>query len=92
VPVSEEDGKATGLGLGKWVVLFGRKGMVEGDLSYQAPPGATRHLILDAVRNARYVLSGAGGKRELTASAEGVLDFRTAPGARVTLDPEGEAP
>jgi heparin/heparan-sulfate lyase len=85
--VTDTGGKMKGLSIGNWVVMFGLKGSVDGDVSYQARAGATRHLVLDVARGGRYALTGAGGEKTLTAGPEGVLDFTAPAGASVTLRP-----
>ncbi len=86
--VASEDGSMTGLAVGGWAVMFGTKGEVKGPVSYKAPAGATRHLVVDLVRGAKYKVSGlTGGDRKMSASKEGVLHFKTAAGAAVKLTP-----
>lgn len=87
VVVSDAAEKMKGLAIGRWVVLFGLKGAVDGAVRHQAPPGATRHLVVDLPRGRRYGLSAAGSDRVFRASPEGVLDFETPAGAQVTLTP-----
>jgi hypothetical protein len=88
--VLDAAGKMRGLAVGKWVVLFGLKGAVEGEVRYRAPAGATRHLVLDLARGARYALSGAGKERTLGAGEEGVLDFQAPGGSTVVLHPAAD--
>jgi len=76
--VESKGHKMVGLSAGKWVVMFGRKGEVQGEVSYRTPDGKTEHLVVDLKRGGRYKVSGiTGGDREMTASKEGVLQFAT---------------
>jgi heparin/heparan-sulfate lyase len=86
--VTAEDEKMVGLAVGGWLALFGKKGEVVGDVSYQAPKGATEHLIVDLKRGAKYTVSGvAGGAEKMAASDEGTLRFATQGRAVVKLTP-----
>ena len=86
--IAAKDEKMIGLVAGGWLVLFGKKGEVDGEVSYTAPKGKTEHLVVDLKREAKYKVSGiAGGERELTASKEGVLRFATDHEATVRLAP-----
>ena len=69
--------KMVGVRTGGWLVMFGRKGPVTGEVVYRDPGKATRHLVVDLQRNVRYRVAGiTGGPQTLTASLEGVLQFR----------------
>jgi hypothetical protein len=85
VPVAA--GAMKGIALRNWVVLFGEKGTVRGEVRYRAPAGSRRHLVLDLLRGATYKLTGPGGEKTVTASKEGALHFEAPAGAAVTLKP-----
>lgn len=86
--VAAEGEKMLGVAVGGWLVLFGRKGEVEGEVRYKAPAGATEHLVAGLKRGGKYRVTGpAGGAAELTASKEGVLRFATEGEAAVRLSP-----
>jgi len=80
--------KMTGVCAAGWLVLFGRKGEVAGAVTYEAPPAATEHLLVDLKRGGVYAVSGiAGGARRMSASGEGSLHFRTTAKGLVTVTP-----
>ncbi len=86
--VTAEGEKMLGVAAGGWLVMFGKKGEVKGDISYKAPAGKTEHLIVDLKRGAKYRVSGiAGGAKELTASKEGTLRFATDKAGNAKLTP-----
>jgi hypothetical protein len=86
--VKADDDKMTGVQVGGWLVLFGTRGEVEGEVSYRAPAGKTANLLVDLKRGATYeVDTGAGGDQRLTASTEGVLRFDTQGAERVRITP-----
>jgi len=86
--VAAEAEKMVGLAVGGWLVMFGRKREVEGNLNYKAPNGKTRHLLVDLGRGAKYRVTGAeGGPKVITASKEGTLSFTTEGAASIRLAP-----
>ncbi len=86
--VAAEGGKMLGLAADGWLVMFGKKGQVDGHISYEAPNGKFEHLVVDLERSARYRVSGiAGGEKAMTASREGTLRFATEGRASVRLAP-----
>jgi len=91
--VAGKGDRMIGLFVGGWLVMFGKKGEVEGEVSYKAPKGKTEHLVVDLKRGARYTVSGlAGGAKEMTASPEGTLRFATDGGRVVKLAPTPSRP
>ncbi len=77
-----------GLAVGGWLVMFGRKGAVKGEVVYKAPKGKTEHLVVDLKRGAKYAVAGiAGGKKEMTTSSQGTLRFATEGAGSVKLAP-----
>lgn len=86
--VRDAGDKMVGLAAAGWLVLFGARGEVDGEVSYEAPKEPTDHLIVDLKRGAKYRASGiAGGELALTASPEGTLRFHTEATGRVKLTP-----
>jgi len=86
--VAEKADKMIGLAVGGWLVMFGKKGEVDGVVRYEGPKGRTEHLVVDLKRGARYTVAGiAGGERTITASKEGVLRFTSEVGGSITLTP-----
>jgi hypothetical protein len=86
--VNAEGEKMLGASVGGWLVMFGHKGPVNGEVRYAAPAGRTEHLVVDLTPGARYRLSGAAGdSRQVVASAEGVLRFATRRKGDVVLTP-----
>jgi len=80
------DDKMTGAIVGGWVLLFGTKGEVIGEIAYQAPPGKMANLVVDLERGKRYeIIEESGKKRAMVASSEGVLRFDTVSSGRVRL-------
>ena len=78
-----------GLAVDGWLVLFGQKGEVAGEIEYAAPPGKTEHLAVDLRRGAKYKLDGnVDGPKELTVSKEGSLRFATRDAGPVKLTPQ----
>jgi hypothetical protein len=70
--------------------MFGKKSEVEGEVSYSAPEGKTKHLIVDLKRGIKYTVSNVdGGKKAIyrLSSKEGTLHFITESAARVRLTP-----
>ena len=90
--IADATGAMQGLAVGTWVVMFGLKGPVEGEIRYRAPAGVTRHLVLDLKRGARYTVSGAGENRAATVSAEGALYFEAPGGSAIVLRLAGKTP
>ena len=87
--VAAGDNTMVGLHVGGWLVLFGRKGKVEGEVRYTAPDGKTEHLVVDLKREATYKTSGiADEEREMKTSKEGVLRFTTQRRSAVRLAPK----
>jgi len=84
--VASEDDAMVGLTAGGWLVLFGRKGRVEGPIRYTAPEGKIEHLLVDLPPGARYRATGtAAAPADLTVGPEGVLRFATKKAGAVTL-------
>jgi hypothetical protein len=87
--IESKDGKMVGAAVGGRLVMFGRRGTIEGEVSYRTPKGKTEHLIVDLNPGDKYFVTGTGeGKNEMTASREGTLRFSAnGPGA-VRLTPK----
>lgn len=87
----EADGREmVGVSVGGWLVLFGRKGQIEGEVSYRSPKGRTENLVVDLKPGARYRVEGvAGGETELMVGREGTLRYRTQGATTVRLRPAG---
>ena len=76
--VVAKDQKMIGLAVAGWLVMFGKKGEVKGEISYEAPKGKTEHLVVDLKREAVYKVTGiTGGEKVMKASKEGTLRFAT---------------
>ena len=87
--VTAKDEKMIGLVADGWLVMFGKRGTVAGEVSYKAPAGKTEHLVVDLKRGAKYRVAGiTDGEKGLTASKEGTLRFATDKADAVTLTPE----
>ena len=86
--VKTEGGKMVGLSLSGWLVLFGEKGEVAGEVRYETPEGKTEHLVVDLKREVTYRVTGVAAEaKELPASKEGTLRFTTQGKGTVTLMP-----
>jgi hypothetical protein len=83
--VEDTSRQAVGAALPGWVVIFGRKGRLSGEVSYPSPAGRTRHLVLDLPPGAKCALKSPAGAKQLTASKEGVLDFVSTGAGKVTI-------
>ncbi len=80
------NGEMIGASVDDWLVLFGRRGHVGGDVTYSAPEGKTNHLVVDLKRNAKYKICGiVGGNIEKFTSQEGTLHFSTDLSTKVKL-------
>jgi len=76
--VESQGGNMVGLESQGWLIMFGKRGEVDGEVSYRTPEGKTEHLIVDLKRGAQYTVSGiTGGRKAITASKEGTLRFGT---------------
>jgi hypothetical protein len=83
----ETEGHAmVGLSAAGWVVLFGRRGAVDGPVTYRAP-GKAEHLLVDLTRGGRYTVTADGKPLTLAASPEGTLRFRTEQAGPVSVVP-----
>ena len=79
-----------GAPVGGKLVMFGRSGMVDGEVSYSAPKGTIEHLIVDLKPGKRYSVAGAAEEEsEITASEEGTLQLTVNGPATIKLSPEG---
>ena len=88
--ITAEGEKMVGLAVGGWLVMFGKKGEVAGEVSYRAPAGRCEHLVVDLKRGGKYKVTGIwGGDKELAASNEGTLRFATEKEGIVKLLPGG---
>ncbi|MFO7899300.1 MAG: hypothetical protein R6V58_09590, partial [Planctomycetota bacterium] len=77
-----------GLHVAGWLLMFGRKGELDGPVAYRAPAGRTEHLVVDLKRGANYKVGGiADEPQEMAVSDEGTLRFATDGAADVTLTP-----
>ncbi len=86
--ITAEGEKMLGLASKGWLVMFGKKRAVKGEVVYKAPKGKTEHLVVDLKRGAKYKVSGiAGGAKEMAVSKEGVLRFATEKAGTVKLVP-----
>ena len=86
--VNADGGKMIGLSASGWLVMFGKRGEVEGEISYKAPKDRTEHLVVDLKRGTKYAVTGiAGEPKEMTASKEGTLRFATEGAGAVRLAP-----
>jgi len=86
--VTAKDNKMVGVAVGGWLVMFGRTGMVDDDVSYMAPAKKTEHLVVDLKQGAKYKVSGtSSGEKEITSSKEGTLRFATEGGCTVKVVP-----
>jgi hypothetical protein len=86
--IVSEHHKMVGVSMGGKLVMFGRKGKVDGDVSYHAPVGRIEHLIVDLKRGGRYLVTGSvQGKNEMNASKEGTLRFTTGDSVIVRITP-----
>jgi len=87
--VTEADGRMVGLTVGGWLVMFGKKGEVDGAVTYAAPAGKTEHLVVDLERERRYRVTGSADEERLRrVSTEGTLRLSTAGPATVRLAPD----
>ena len=85
---AEKGDKMVGLAAAGWLVMFGRKGEVAGEITYTAPQGKTEHLLVDLKRDAAYTVTGiAGEAKEIITGKEGTLRFTTQKKGTVTLTP-----
>ncbi len=74
--VESENRDMVGVSVGGWLVMFGRKGEVKGDVSFRAPGGKTENLVVDLLQGRKYRVTGiVGGEQEMTVSQEGSLRF-----------------
>lgn len=86
--VESENRDMVGVTVGGWLVMFGRKGEVKGDVSFRAPGGETENLVVDLLRGRKYRVTGiVGGDQEMTVSQEGSLRFVSSGPGMVTLVP-----
>ena len=90
-PVQRIDSKGrkmVGVSAGRWVVMFGRLGEVEGEISYFAPQTNVDHLIVDLIRDQRYIVEDtAGGTKIVMSSSEGTLRISTGPSGNIRIKP-----
>jgi hypothetical protein len=87
--VASAHSKMIGLAVGRWFVMFGKKGEVHGEVTYSVPQEKIDHLVVDLKRRAKYAVSGiVGGKKEMIASDEGTLRFITEGIGTVRLVPK----
>jgi hypothetical protein len=63
-----------------WVVVLACEGSFESPVSYEAPEGTARHLVVDLPPRSMWQLEGPGQTRHLLASDEGVLSFEAGAG------------
>lgn len=76
--VESKNREMFGVSVGGKLVMFGRKGQVDGEISYRAPKGKIEHLIVDLKCGGRYSVTGPTEKEnQMTASGEGTLRFTT---------------
>jgi len=94
--IESEEGKMVGVCAGggstelavKWLILFGKKGETNGEVSYRSPEGKTEHLIVDLKPGAEYNVSPvSSGPGNITASEEGTIRFNTDRETVVRLKP-----
>ncbi len=86
--VEAENRKMVGVLVGEWLVMFGRKGEVEGEVSYKAPKERIENLVVDLKRGRKYRVTGiVGGEKMMTVSPEGTLRFVTLGSGEVKLIP-----
>ena len=86
--VASEAGKMVGLAAGGWLVMFGKKGPVNGEVVYRARKAPAEHLVVDLTRGGRYKISGPAARaKTLTAGREGVLQFRVDKPGEVKITP-----
>jgi len=86
--VQADGGKMIGVAVGGWVVMFGSKGRVEGEVSYRTPDAGTEHLVVDLPPGTHFTVTGvANGPRVMTSTKEGTLRFTAAGGAAVAIKP-----
>jgi heparin/heparan-sulfate lyase len=86
--VESSDGNMAGVVSQGWLVMFGKKGEVAGEVSYKAPKNKTEHLVVDLKRGGKYQVSGiVGGKKLMTASKEGTLRFRSEAEGTIHISP-----
>jgi hypothetical protein len=89
--ITSDHKKMTGVSTGAHVILFGRKKMVEGGVSYTVAQGKKEHLLVDLKPSTAYSVTGtADGTGLMTTSPEGTLRFKTEGAATVSLAPKGE--
>jgi len=86
--IEVENRKMVGVLVGGWLVMFGRRGEIEGEVSYKAPKGRIEHLLVDLQRGRNYRVSGvASGEQVMIVSPEGTLRFVTLESGTVRLTP-----
>jgi hypothetical protein len=82
-----QDEKRIVVAVGEWVVVFAVAGELSPPVSYVAPEGTKRHLIVDLYGRSEWEVQTAEGVSERTASAEGVIRLKAGAGP-VTLAEE----
>ena len=86
--ITAEREKMVGLRVGRWLVMFGQRGEIGGEVRYTAPQGKTEHLVVDLKRGAAYRVTGlADAAQVMAASKEGALRFRTVKAGPIKLEP-----
>jgi len=88
--IESKNHRMLGVAVGGTLVMFGRSGMVDDEVSYSVPKGIINHLIVDLKPGTRYLVAGtAQGENKITASEEGTLRFAVNGPATIKLTPEG---
>lgn len=91
IMIEAENRKMVGLSVQGWLVMFGRKGEVNGEISYLSPSAHSEHLVVDLLRDRKYLVSGIeGGETEISTNSEGTLHFATSGAGSVKLTPLGK--
>jgi hypothetical protein len=87
--IETENREMVGVSVGGWLVMFGRKGEIDGEIFYQAPKGKTENLVVDLKRGKKYLVTGiASGVTQMKASPEGSLRFTTTAAGTIRLTPQ----
>jgi hypothetical protein len=91
IMIEADNKKMVGLSVQGWLVMFGRKGEVNGEISYLSPSAHSEHLVVDLLRDRNYLVSGIeGGETEMSTNSEGTLHFATSGAGSVKLTPLGK--